>query len=382
MSHTHDARRAGFTLVETLLAALLGALLLAAAASSAGQFSQAMAELQTESADTYENVLARIGRDVRYAWWVDVPARNRLQLVGPDNLVTEYSVVGNSLLVTRPDGTSGSVVTGLQSLVFEESTLQRLREGPASSVSATLASRSIPALAPRTASTMSSSEAYAISFMVPSDAGALSVAGVNDPYTAWQPTTLELTMSKVGNGSLTFTLYPAFGPGRAQPRPGAAALATWTQNLSGLPTAVLAVRSAYIPPAVTTTINVPVLPASLEPGVAYTLVMTVSTGATAIFAAGIVAANCEQMSRSSAGGGGDDDDEGDDWSASSVVVPFAVRGNATCGSTRASDVTTQVRATLQAESGATYVGSACVYSQVMAEDPWLGVVPGELPAGP
>ncbi len=375
MSHRHDARRAGFTLVETLLAALLGALLLAAAASSAGQFSQAMAELQTESADSYENVLARIGRDVRYAWWVDVPARNRLQLVGPDNLVTEYSVVGNSLLVTRPDGTSGSVVTGLQSLVFEESTLQRLREGSASTVSATLASLGIPALAPHTASTMSSSQAYAISFMVPSDAGARSLAGVSDPYTAWQPTTIELTMARIGSGSLTFSIYPAFGPGRAQPRPGAAALASWTQNLSGLPAAAVLAswpRLLYVLPAATTPINVPVLPASLEPGVAYSLVITVSAGATAIFASGTVAAHTEQMYRSPAGA----------WNASPAVVPFAVRGNATCGSTRASDVTTQVRATLQAESGATYVGSACVYSQVMAEDPWLGVVPGELPAGP
>jgi hypothetical protein len=43
---------------------------------------------------------------------------------------------------------------------------------------------------------------------------------------------------------------------------------------------------------------------------------------------------------------------------------------------------TQVRTTMLSSEGGTYVGSACVYSQVLADDPWLGVVPGELPGGP
>jgi type II secretory pathway pseudopilin PulG len=377
MSTRHAARRAGFTLVETLLAALLGALLLAAAASSAGQFSQAMAELQQDSADSYENVLARLGRDVRYAWWADVPARNRLQLVGPDNLVTEYSVVGNSLLVTRPDGSSGSVVTGLASLTFAEDTLQRLRESTTRSLDAAMASRSLPALAVPQATPINSGQAYAISFVTPSDAGERGVAGVSEAWLGWRPSTLELTVARVGAGTLTFTLYPAFGPGRAEPRPGAAALANWTQNLAGLPAAVaLAVppavpRAVYTLPASTTSLNVPVLPASLEPGVAYTLVMTVSAGCTAVFSSAPVGTHTEQMLRTAAGA----------WQAVSVVVPFLLRGTGQCTSTRATDVTTQVRATLQTEAGATYVGSACVYSQVMAPDPWLGVVPGELPAG-
>jgi type II secretory pathway pseudopilin PulG len=376
MPRRHDTRRAGFTLVETLLAALLGALLLAAAASSAGQFSQAMAELQQGTADTYENVLARLGRDVRYAWWVDVPARNRLQVVGSDNLVTEYIVVGNSLLVTRPDGSSGSVVTGLASLTFAADDVQRLREGTSRAVDAAMASRSLPALAVPLATAISSSQAYAISFVTPSDAGERGVAGVSEQYRAWRPSTLDLAMARVGASTLTFTLYPAFGPGRAEPRPGAAAIASWTQDLAGLPAAVvvaappLVPRTPYALPASSTSFNVPVLPSNLEPGVAYTLVMTVSAGCTAVFTTATVGAHTEQMVRTAAGA----------WQAVPVVAPFALRGSASCTSTRATPVASQVRIALQSEAGASYVGSAAVYGQVLADDPWLGVVPGELPA--
>ncbi|MBM3985586.1 MAG: hypothetical protein FJ296_07870 [Planctomycetes bacterium] len=131
-------------------------------------------------------------------------------------------------------------------------------------------------------------------------------------------------------------------------------------------------RAVHALPVSTISLNVPVLPASLEPGVAYTLVMTVSARCTAVFSSAPAGSHTEQMFRPVGGA----------WQAVPNVVPFALRGNGQCTSTRATDVTTQVRATLQAEAGATYVGSACVYSQVMAPDPWLGVVPGELPAAP
>src|SRR5262245_40399571 len=124
-----NADQAGFTLAEMLLAATLGALLLAAAASTAGTFSESMAQLQTEAADSYENVTACIDRDVRYAWMADVVDSHRLQVIDTDNQVTEYHLVGNSLFVTRPDGSTGSVITGLDGLSFEEQTTQRLRSG-------------------------------------------------------------------------------------------------------------------------------------------------------------------------------------------------------------------------------------------------------------
>jgi len=370
------SRHAGFTLVETLLAATLGALLLAAAASTAGQFSQAMAKLEADSSDSYENTLARVNRDIRYAWSVDVPSRGRLLVTGSDGLVTAYDVVGNSLLVTRPDGATGSLVTGLDSLSFEADTLQRLRSSRSTTVATTMASRQLIPLAPLSGTAMASSIAYAISFMGGSDAGARMVPGVSDRYTLWQPTSIELPVARVGSGNLTFSLYRAFGPGRAEPRPGSAAIATWTQSLAGIPLAVavavppLVPRTVYAVPLVSVPINIPVLPTNLEPGVAYTLVITVSAGATAVFATCAAPTHTDQMVRTAAGV----------WQGVAALVPYTLRANGGCTTTLASEVTTQVRTTIETEAGQTYVGSACVYGQVLAEDPWLGVVPGELPA--
>lgn len=378
MPHPSAKRHAGFTLVELLLAAALGAMLLLAAASAAGRYSMAMAQLEADAGSSLEDALARVHRDVRYAWSVDVPARNRLLVTGPDQLVTEYEVVGDSLIVTRPDGSSGALVSGLAALTFQADRVQRLRSGRSTSVAATMASRAAPALSVWSASALAATQACAISFTGGSDAGARSVAGVGDRYTQWQPTSIELPVAAVGTGTMTFTLYRAFGPMRAEPRPGSSPIASWTQSLAGLPAAVvlaappLVVRTLYAVPAVSVPINIPSLPSPLEPGVTYTLVVTVSSGSSLVFASASVPAHTDQMLRNAAG----------TWQAMALLIPYTLRANGTCTTTQATDVVTQVRTSLQSAEGQTHVGSACVWGQVLAEDPWLGVVPGELPAGP
>ncbi len=368
----------GFTLVEMLVAATLGALLLAAAASTAGSFTQSMAQLQTDAADSYENVVARIDRDVRYAWWADVTDSHRLRIVGSDNLVTEYYMVGNSLLVTRPDGSSGSVITGLDALNFEEQAVQRLRSGSLTTVASTLASKAAPTGVVPGGYAMPSGQTLAISFVGASDAGARSVAGVSDQYTGWQPTTLDMTLARFGTGTLTFRLYYAYGPNRAEPRPGSAPIATWTASLLGMPLGVILVpsppapRPVYAMPGSILALNFPALARPLEPGVAYTLTLDVSAGSTLIIGHHPGAARTDQMFKTGAGA----------WQGLPATIAFTVRGNGTCTTTQASNMTSQVRTSMQSSSGGTYVGSACVYSQVMADDPWLGVVAGEVPAGP
>jgi prepilin-type N-terminal cleavage/methylation domain-containing protein len=372
------AARAGFTLAEMLIAATLGALLLAAAASTAGTFTETMAQLHTDTSDNYEKVVARIDRDVRYSWWADVPDRHRLQVVDSDNLVTEYHLVGNSLLVTRPDGSSGSVITGLSGLNFEAETLQRLRSGSTTRVYATMDSQAATPLVLPTNYSLGSGTIVAISFMGPSDAGARSVAGVNDQYLDWDPATFTMNLARSGAGTLTVRLYYAFGPGRAEPRPGSSAITSWTVNLATLPAAVVLAsppsvpRTVYAVPGVPVNLSVPVLARALDPGVAYTLTLEVSAGSTLVIPYYPGTVQTEQMFKVGAGG----------WAGVPGTMAFAVRGNATCTTTEASDMATQVRTTMLSSEGGTYVGSACVYSQVLADDPWLGVVPGELPGGP
>ena len=378
MNRRRDTARAGFTLTEMLIAATLGALLLTAAASTAGTFSSAVAQLQTEAVDSYETVVARMDRDVRYAWMVDVPSRDRLQIVGPDNLVTTYYLLGNSLLVTRPDGSTGSILTGLSDVTFEKDTMQRLRSGRDTWATNIVMGRvAAPTGVVPVANVLGSTTVTALSFMAPSNAGARMVSGVIDRYTEWRPLTLQLPLARTGTGTVTFTLYPAFGPGRAEPRPGAAAIGTWSVNLSGIPAGVvlaappLVPRPIYALPATTVNIAIPEFAVMLETGVAYTITMQVSAGAQLITTNYASAARTDEMYRTGAGA----------WTAMGSTIPFEVRANAGCTTTLAFDVTTQVRTTLESQTGESYVGSACVYSQVLAEDPWLGVVAGELPSG-
>jgi hypothetical protein len=177
----------------------------------------------------------------------------------------------------------------------------------------------------------------------------------------------------VGLGTVNFAIYPSSGPGRGDPRAGASALASWSLDLAALPVGSFSMRGGHItytPPATLTAAAVP--PLVLEPGVAYSLVVDfVGAGNLNLSLFGSTSRK-DEVSRS---GGGS-------WSALAGAIPFIVHGDATCTTTTATTVTTQVRTTFQSGTGDSYVGSACVFSQVLAPDPWLGVVPGEVPAGP
>ena len=366
------AKRAGFTLVEVLLASAMGALLLAAGASSAGSFAETIAHLDAQTVDSYQNVLARIDRDVRYAWSVSVPSRDQLLITGPDGGLTTYQRVNGHLNVTRPDGSSGTLISGLSTFGFNADSLQRLRSGNPATVSGVMGSLSAPNGTSATLMQISSGTQIAISFMATSNAGARSVAGTNDRISAWSPTSISLPLAGVGIGTINFALYPSFGPGRAEPRSGASALASWSLALAALPVGTLTlVRGVltYVPPASMVSMAMPAV--SLQPGVAYTLVVNI-TGVGLLNMATYGSTPRYDIVRRNGGG---------PWSAFNGVLPFLVQGDATCTSTTATNVVTQVRTTIQTDAGNTYVGSACVYSQVLAQDPWLGVVPGETPAG-
>lgn len=366
------AARAGFTLVEVLLASAMGALLLAASASSAGTFAETIAHLDAQSSNSYESVLARIDRDVRYAWSVSVPSRDQLLVTGPDGALTTYRRVGGSLMVTQPDGSSGELVSGLTTFGFTADSLQRLRSGAPATVPGIMGSVPAPGGTPATLMQLGGSTQIALSFMATSNAGARTVAGTNDRITSWTPTSVSLPLAGVGVGTVNLALYPSSGPGRGAPRSGAAALASWTLSLAALPVGAFTLRFGvpnYSPPTAMVSLALPAVP--LQPGVAYTLVVNVTgVGLLNLSTYGSTVRK-DQVQRNGSGS----------WSSMVGTLPFIVQGDATCTTTSATNVTTQVRTTIQTAAGDTYVGSACVYSQILAQDPWLGVVPGETPAG-
>src|SRR5262245_27632815 len=282
MPTRHDARRAvsGFTLAELLLAATLGSLLVTAAASSAGTFSQTVAQLRSDLVDDYDTVAARIAAEVRYAWWVDVPARDHLRIADSAGGLTEYTLVGNSLLVKRPSGDEGSVITGLADLEFEQTTMRRLRED--GTVVATGGLASVPApFAAATARVLGPGEAMAIAFTIPSNTGPQGVAGVNERRTTATPASLDLFVASVGPlGALHGDAFPGRGPGDARPRPGAVSLGSFDVPLLSFPLAgVLGVGPpvVYASPLVSIPNNL-TNPQALRPGVGYTVQISTRIG--------------------------------------------------------------------------------------------------------
>jgi len=367
----------GFTLLELLAALVLGALLVTAGASAAASFSQTVARLQTESVDTYDSVLARMTRDVRYAWWVETPAADRLQVSDEQGRLTEYSRVGDSLLVRRPSGHQGALVSGLSSVGFDPQRLLRLRERRGHSVTRTIWSL---APTPTISGGMNLASHETISFFVMghSDGGPSAVDGVRDQVLEIEPTSFSLPIARAGaTGTLDVKIVPAFGPGYAYPRPGGTALASFSVDMAGLPAAVVLVPpvlgnwagGVYAHPGRMTSLAIPA-GVKLQPGVAYAVTLMPRAGVLVVGAdANLGGPRLDIMTRTAAGA----------WHGSPGAVSYVLTGTAFVTNTEGASVVGQVRMRLQTTSGIERVGSAGVLSQVLAENPWLGVLPGEEP---
>jgi hypothetical protein len=380
--------------VEVLVAATLGALLLVGVASTAVGLSQSVAQLETDSVNNVDNVMARIAREVRYAWWVTVPHRNLLILADDQNRLTEYYRDGNSLIVRLPGGTEGAVLTGLDSIDFQAETTTRLREAATRQASARV--HSVPA-PPTTAKAieLTPGAQLAMGFKTRTDGGESSVHSMRESVLQVTPTKLEVKIGHGGfDGTLSASIYPARAPGDARPRPGAPALTTVSVPILALPvtpTRAVAlepepsssdptvfdtsrvISEVHDAPSTTVPLAITGLSAPLEPGVSYTIVLSVS----GVGSLSLLAANPDP-------GGARNDfmmrtASTDPFRPMAYAVPFTLTGEYRVTGTSQTPVVRQVRITLDPSNGAPHVSSAGVYGQVMAEDPWLGVVPHETP---
>ena len=363
-----------------LLALTLGALLVTAAASAAGSLSQTVARLQTESVDSYDTALARLTRDVRYAWWAEAPSPDRLQIADEQGRITEYAMVGDSLVLTRPSGDAGSIIGGLANVSFDVDRIQRLRSNRNLWNTTTIFQVSPPATSTG-GFPVGPTGAIAFAVIASSDAGASNVAGVEDRFVGFEPTSLRLPIARVATGGrMQVEIRPAFGPGYAYPKPGAAAVTTFSVDTTALPAATVLVAATnpadpttavYGFPSRTTSLNIPAGGLTLQPGTAYVITLTPTTGAIVMGAYPSPTGPRLDVMQKPAGGA---------FTGFPGIVPMILSGNGSETTTFETPVVSQVRMSLVTEGGTERIASAGVLSQVLAEDPWLGVVPGEAPA--
>ncbi len=378
-------RQAGFTLMEVMLATALGAILVTATATMTGSFGNTVAHLNLDSVDSYEATLARLTRDVRYAWWADVPSAGKLLVADTDNAITEYSVVGDSLLVTRPDGSQGAVISGLSDVSFEGTATRRLREGPVATVNGRLDSVATPVSVPGSM-LLVPGNSLSLAFDVNSNAGPRTASGVDDRILRFVPDRLDLRLARMSaGGQLHVEIYRSRAPGDARPRPGASALVSFDIGLRLLSLGTVAIPATnpldlttaiYAAPATTTSIAIPAINALLPPGTGYCVVLSVTgTGSIGIVGAWVSPTGAQRSVafRQNAAAA---------WADQAKIIPMGIYGDATITTTVATDVTTQISMSLVSSEGVEHIASACPSSQVLAEDPWLGVVPNESPSLP
>jgi len=382
VQNTTHTRQAGFSLMELMLAAALGAVLVTATATMTGSFGDTVAHLDRESVDGYETTLARLSSDTRYAWWAEVTGRDTLRIADTNNAVTEYHRVNDSLLVRRPDGSEGAVISGLSGVTFSASTSARLREGPTSTSNGRLYAVAVPAAASGSIKLVPGNS-MCLAFDVSSNAGPLTAAGVDDRVLRFLPDRLDLRLARgSGTGMLHIEVYPSRSPGDARPRPGAAALVAFDIALRLLPAGTVVVAptnpldmsTAYFgTPATTTSVAIPAVATRLPPGTGFCVVLSVTgTSSLGIVGAWASASGAQRsvVFRHTAA---------NTWSDLPAVIPMGLYGDKTITTTQATNVTTQIAMTLTGQDGVAHVASACPLSQVLAEDPWLGVVPNESP---
>jgi hypothetical protein len=128
-------------------------------------------------------------------------------------------------------------------------------------------------------------------------------------------------------------------------------------------------------PGSTTALAIPALAGPLRPGVGYTLLLSVDDDAEVYVGRWLTLAGAQRNVALRP----DDDDP---YADQAYIVPLSVRGDVTITTTVATPVVEQVRVTIRTGDGLDHRASACVASQVLTDDPWLGVIPGEFPTLP
>lgn len=425
MAPRPDRHTDAFTLVELLVAVILGSLLVVAMALVLQLFSAQVEDLRNEGATPVEESLSTIADEVRRAWWVEVPSATRLDIHDPYGNATSYYLDGQTLKVRRPDGRVGDVLTGVASLQINGQTTTRYREDTPADVNDDW--WTVPAGATTETLTLEQGDEVAIGFTVPTTA-----PGYIHPLASVEEQVVEATVERLvlpisfvnasdmefchlwhgppphnpshplGPTPLSIDLYRARAPN--DPRPHGPVLASAAIPVAAIPQTshiwwnLVLEAPEFVPevidppngvawgwwddhPEVVFLIPDPLLAAQIplgplalpvKPGEAYCLVIrpTDLTFFNLLTTPGVTSPS-SPVSLKRAGGS---------FMPQNMTVTFTVGGSRRFTQTTEHDVIDRVTATITMTDGTVRQGTVLVAGQVVADDPWLGVVPQEIPA--
>lgn len=373
MTHSVTPRRsqAGFTLAETLLSSVLGAMMLSSLALTTYSFTHTLDYMETSAGinDDADPVLRRLTKEIREAWYVEMPASKTLDVFDDNGLKTTYWVnSGTELWVQRPNGDEGMIYGPFLDFTMDASFVERKREGSPTHHDGVIFQASATGTALSLVAT-GSSDGIALAFtapQLPSDVPGQAASEEEVTDVSMSAISLPLAwVNGIGNKKVDIALYEGWAPGKA--RPYNSSLASVSLDGTAFPEAVFA-SGQWQAPATSTSIS---LSATLEPGVGYTLVVKPqgSTNKVVLKAIPVVpSVDIDEVAKLS----------GSTWIAQPYVVPFSVSGPWTETNTEVSQVINMVTLTAYPTNRPLQQRSAAILSQCLTDDPWLGVVPGEV----
>jgi hypothetical protein len=363
--------QAGFTLAETLLSSVLGALMLTSLALTTFSFTHTLDYMEDAAGvnGDADPVLRRMTKEIREAWYVEMPNADTLDIFDDQGLKTQYAVKeGTSLWVKRPNGDEGKIYGPFIDFTMDPSFVERKREGSPVNHDGIFYAASTTGTA-LTLVAAGSNEGLALAFTAPQIPGDVpGQAAATEQVTDVAMSAIDLPIAwfnGTGTKKVDIALYEGWAPGKA--RPYSDPKASVTLDATGFPAAVFASGQWQVP-STTTAIS---LSATLQPGVGYTLIVKPQGNTNKIVMKAIPvvpSVNFDEVAKLSGGS----------WIAQPYVVPFDVKGPWTATSTEVTQAISMITLTAYPTDRPLQQRSAAVLTQCLTSDPWLGVVPGEV----
>jgi prepilin-type N-terminal cleavage/methylation domain-containing protein len=435
-------KKCGFTLVELLLALALGAVLVVAVARTAHDFAVQVEQVREDVDRSLDEALDLVTESVRNAWFADVVSETRLELLDVYGNRTAFFLDGSDLRIRRPSGATGTLVGGVDDLSFTAETVRRYREDTTYSGTGTwwtaptttapevtLVKKgdaigiafSAQAAAPLSVPTVDDVEEH----LLQAELGEVAVVMTYIPEL--EPPVFEGDPGKIikSNDTIDVELWESRGLRDARTY-GAKPLATMSIKASDIPQGSWTWEKVDldVPPegksfvchipagsdtkAQTLVVGSPALPSHVEHGdyagpciggedyALYVIPPTLPTvldisglgwvepgkGYTLVFhfqGKGSLAFGMTPLVSSATSGVATFVKNKVGLLPQPVGIPFSISGNQLFTQTDASDVVSRVVVSIEMDDEREVTASAGVQSQLSADNPWLGVVAGELP---